>query len=220
MRHYRLSGVFVISSGKFLRRFWLGRSGRIDTATLWLAENRMPIASPARPGIRWVFTYVRNETTRGKSLVLKVKSGKVTFTEAEKIMLSHFGSNPPIWNLPALILQVLPVLPWPPWILFFPEMSFITPKNTLMIFYLGMMVSPLMVHLSFQIFQATTGMRVDPRTCGTPCWGGIGAAVRICSSENFRLSLLGLATNFRTWRFQLQTLWETVHCQRQCTMSS
>lgn len=47
-------------------------------------------------------------------LARKVQMGKMSLEEAENTMHKYFGSNPSIWNLHALTLQVPPVPPRPP----------------------------------------------------------------------------------------------------------
>lgn len=44
----------------------------------------------------------------------KVQMGKISIEEAENTMHQYFGSNPSIWNLHALTLEVPPVPPRPP----------------------------------------------------------------------------------------------------------
>lgn len=49
-----------------------------------------------------------------RNLVKQIKSEKMRYGEAELAMQSQFGSNPALWNLHELILEVPPVPPRPP----------------------------------------------------------------------------------------------------------
>lgn len=49
-----------------------------------------------------------------RTLVKKIKSGKLRYGEAELAMRAQFGSNPAVWNIHELTLDVPPVPPRPP----------------------------------------------------------------------------------------------------------
>lgn len=49
-----------------------------------------------------------------RALVKQIKSGKIRYGEAELAMQSQFGSNPALWNIHELTLEVPPVPPRPP----------------------------------------------------------------------------------------------------------
>lgn len=55
--------------------------------------------------------YIRMEW---RTLVKKIKSGKINYGEAELAMQAQFGSNPAVWNIHELTLEVPPVPPRPP----------------------------------------------------------------------------------------------------------
>lgn len=86
-------------------QIWKDRNGH------YLADKPANAHRVIRKSWQRLSVYLHKEW---RYIARKVHSGRITIEEAENTMSKHFGSNPSIWNLHALTLEVPPVPPRPP----------------------------------------------------------------------------------------------------------
>lgn len=95
-----------------LDKFWQVLRG-ILCWQIWKNQNKHFLADKRSDSVTVIYKswrqlgiYIRLEWS---SLIRKFRLGKTTFGDAELAMQSQFGSNPAIWNLLEMVLQVPPV---------------------------------------------------------------------------------------------------------------